>query len=74
MNTPYPMSDAKRRIVYVKAVAVTDLPEELRATASGRDRIYSVHTEDGEQLALVADRALAYVLARQHDFKPVAVH
>lgn len=74
MNTPYPMTDPKRRIVYVKAVAVAELPEELRATASGRDTIYAVHAEDGEQLALVADRTLAYVLARQNDFRPVAVH
>ncbi len=74
MTLPTHMSQAKRGVVYVKAVAVNDLPEDLRASANGLERIYSVHTEDGEQLALVADRKLAFVLARQHDFKPVAVH
>jgi len=33
-----------------------------------------VHDESGAQLALVADRKLAFVLARQHDLAPVPVH
>ena len=40
----------------------------------GAETLYSVHRENGEQLALVADRKLAYALARQHDMAPVAVH
>ena len=38
------------------------------------DQLYAVHDSDGQQLALVADRKLAFVLARQHDLSPVAVH
>jgi hypothetical protein len=33
-----------------------------------------VHDSDGQQLALVADRKLAFRLARQNDYAPVAVH
>ncbi|OIQ35838.1 MAG: hypothetical protein BM559_00870 [Roseobacter sp. MedPE-SWchi] len=62
------------RIVYVKTVAVEDLPEDMQASAQGRDHLYAVHDAEGEQLALVADRKLAFVLARQNDFSPVAVH
>jgi hypothetical protein len=40
----------------------------------GRKQLYAVHDEAGEQLALVADRKMAFVLARQHDYAPVAVH
>ena len=36
--------------------------------------IWSVHGADGRQLALVADRKLAFHLAREHDFTPVSVH
>jgi len=36
--------------------------------------IYAVHRADGERLALVRDRALAFVLARQNDLAPVSVH
>lgn len=61
-------------IVYVKPVAVADLPENIRDQAQGAETLYSVHRENGEQLALVADRKLAYALARQHDMAPVAVH
>ena len=62
------------RIVYVRAVAVRDLPQDMRDQAGDLDTIYAVHNADGERLALVQDRDLAFVLARQHDFAPVTVH
>lgn len=75
MHVPFELSaDPGERIVYVRPVPVTSLPEPLRAQISGADTIYSVHTPDGTRLALVADRKLAFALARQHDFAPVNVH
>ena len=77
MNTPFDFSNFNsegRRIVYVKEVSVDELPAELRAGAGGRDHLYAVHDAEGQQLALVADRRLAFILARQHDFHPVTVH
>lgn len=62
------------RIVYVRPIAVADLPEALRQQADGLETIYSVHRPDGERLALVRDRQLAFALARQHDLAPVSVH
>jgi hypothetical protein len=61
-------------IVYVRAVDVEDLPEDVRAEAGGLEQLYALHTEDGERLALVRDRKLAFMLARQNDFAPVNVH
>lgn len=77
MNTTYdfgPETDAAERIVYVRPVAVADLPAEVRAQAGGLDTLYAVHDSDGERLALVADRRLAFALARQNDLAPVNVH
>ena len=74
MNQPFDFDEKGRRIVYVKAVDVADLPEQVRAGAGGREHIYAVHDAEGQQLALVADRKLAFILARQHDFTPVTVH
>jgi hypothetical protein len=75
MNTPYNgLPQGKDRIVYVRQVAVADLPDELREQMGTLDVIYSVHGADGRQLALVADRKLAFHLAREHDFAPVSVH
>ncbi|MGH1368527.1 MAG: DUF1150 family protein [Maritimibacter sp.] len=68
------MPKAGASIVYVRAVKVADLPQDLRAEAGDRERLYAVHNEDGAQLALVADRGLAFALARQNDLAPVAVH
>jgi hypothetical protein len=36
--------------------------------------LYSVHTADGERIALVGDRDLAFAAARQHEMNPVSVH
>lgn len=74
MNTPYDFDNSDNRIVYVKTVDVADLPTDVRAEAGDLNRLYAVHKADGEQLALVADRRLAFVLARQNDYAPVPVH
>lgn len=74
MNSPYFQSDSDRKIVYVKPVQVADLPSDVRDQAGELEQLYSVHDESGQQLALVADRNLAFVLARQHDLAPVNVH
>lgn len=62
------------RTVYVKPILVTDLPSEVRAQAEGLDQLYAVHNSDGQQLALVGNRKLAFTLAREHDYAPVMVH
>ena len=66
--------DDARAIVYVRPVKVADLPEDLRAQVDGLETLYAVHSAEGEQLALVRDRALAFVLARQNNMQPVTVH
>ncbi|MCA0905611.1 MULTISPECIES: DUF1150 family protein [Ruegeria] len=74
MNTPIEINAQGNRIVYVKTVEVSELPREVREQAGDLDQLYAVHDSDGQQLALVADRKLAFVLAREHDLSPVAVH
>jgi hypothetical protein len=66
--------DGGDRIVYVRAVDVTDLPAEVRSQVGDVGTIYAVHDADGERLALVRDRRMAFALARQNDLAPVAVH
>lgn len=75
MDTRYDFgTETDRPIVYVRPVRVDDLPEEMRAQLGGATTLYAVHNVEGERLALVRDRALAYLLARQNDMEPVAVH
>lgn len=62
------------RTVYVKTIAVSDLPQEVRAQAEGLEQLYAVHDAQGQQLALVGNRKLAFSLAREHDYAPVMVH
>ncbi|TFL18930.1 DUF1150 family protein [Jannaschia formosa] len=63
-------------LVYVRRVEMRDLPRDVRREAEegGLEMLYAVHREDGEQVALVGDRALAFNLARQNDLTPVSVH
>ena len=75
MNTPFNgLPQGTDRIVYVREVAVEDLPDDVQAQMDGRSVIWSVHGADGRQLALVADRKMAFLLARGHDFTAVSVH
>lgn len=75
MNAKYEaLPDATDRIVYVRPVKVADLPKNIRAQAEGAEEIFSVHNADGERLALVGNRGLAFTLAREHDYAPMSVH
>ena len=62
------------KTVYIRQVETSTLPQEIRQQLSGIDSMYAVHDVDGERLALVKDRHLAFVLARQNELTPVSVH
>lgn len=66
--------ETAEKIVYVRPVRVSELPDEIKAEIGELNEVYAVHDADGERLALVRDRALAFVLARQNDLAPVNVH
>ena len=78
MDTKFNFADHSgnpdERVVYVKSVEVAGLPDDLREAAGGREQLFAVHDSDGQQLALVADRQMAFVLARENDMRPVTVH
>ena len=67
-------TDKQDRIVYVRPVIAEDLPSELRDQIEDGETLYAVHKSDGERLALVKDRKMAFMLARQNDLSPVTVH
>lgn len=60
--------------VYIRRVTIDSLPDEVRRQLPGLDALYAVHGADGERLALVRDRSLAFILARQNELSPVSVH
>ncbi|MBQ1203481.1 MAG: DUF1150 family protein [Loktanella sp.] len=74
MNMKYDLKSLGPDIVYVKPVRATELPEELRAEIGDLQQVFAVHNTKGEQLALVADRKLAFHLARENHMHPVTVH
>lgn len=62
------------RIVYIRSVNAEELPDEVREKMGGLKEVYVVHSADGERLAVVKERNLAYALARQNDLSPVTIH
>jgi hypothetical protein len=78
MNSRFPGLDtrnpAQNAIVYVRPIAVDTLPEALREQIGDLETVYSVHRVNGERLALVTDRKMAFEIARHHDLSPVSVH
>ncbi len=74
MNTRHdtlPKSSAQ--VVYVRSVKAEDLPPQVKVP-EGIKVLYAIHGENGEPLALVGDRTVAFALARKNDFAPVSVH
>lgn len=70
-----------RKLVYVRAVQACDVLDELVdedgeliVDVPETATLYSVHSADGERIALVGDRDLAFAAARQHEMNPVSVH
>ncbi len=77
MTHPLTLTEAvENGLVYVRKVAIADLPEDVQEEAreGGLDELYALHRADGEQVALVGNRHLAFNLARQNDLRPVSVH
>lgn len=61
-------------IVYVKPVAVDQLPSDVQDQLEGETQIFAVHGENGEQVALFTDKNLAFDLAKEYDFRAHSVH
>lgn len=64
----------QEKLVYVRPVAIADLPEEIRIQVPGVKTLYAVHDAEGERLALVRNRWMAFSLARENALEPVSVH
>lgn len=75
METKYEFeTETQQPIVYVRPVNASDLPDDIREQIGELETLYAVHNSEGERLALVKDRGMAFMLARQHDMTPVTVH
>lgn len=70
-----------KKLVYVRTVIARDVIDDLvdedgamMVDVPEDATLYSVHASDGERIALVGDRDLAFAAARQHEMNPVSVH
>jgi len=76
MDTPVDLKTlgGDARIAYVRAVNAAELSADIREELGSIEHLYAVHNAEGERLALVKDRDMAFMLARQNDYAPVTVH
>lgn len=70
-----------KKLVYIRTVIARDVIDDLVDEEGAMivdvpedAMLYSVHSADGERIALVGDRDLAFAAARQHEMNPVSVH
>ena len=74
MSESQPNPNSSNKIVYIREVTAKDLPKDVQSQIGKLKKLYAVHSDQGERLALVKERNLAFVLARQNDLSPVTVH
>lgn len=74
MKTEVTFGPEMDRIVYVRPVDVAELPDEVRAEAGLTEQVFALHNAEGERLALVQNKQLAFHIARQNSYAPVSVH
>ena len=79
MNTSYQFDKTTglpqdARIVYVRPLATKELPAHLRAQTGDLEKVYGVFGANGEQIALTANKSMAFELARDNQLMPVSVH
>ncbi|MEM7189882.1 MAG: DUF1150 family protein [Pseudomonadota bacterium] len=58
-------------IVYVREAEPEDLPDEIRGAPG---KVFAIHDQSGNVLALAKDRSVAFAVARTNDLTPVSVH
>ena len=67
-------------LVYVRTISSDEIidtapPEVVQSFGlQPHQTLYAVHRNDGERLAVLADRASAFAAALSHDLAPVSVH
>lgn len=74
MHTPTQYFHSDKPIVYIRPVAFSDLPADIRAQIPPVTQLYAIHDESGDRVGLVSDRTMAFIMARQNDMEPVSVH
>lgn len=74
MDKKFDLSAMSAKSVYLKPIEVADLPAEVRAQARELSHIFAVHNGEGEQVAYVADAALAAHLAAENAMQLVTLH
>ncbi|MEL6584845.1 MAG: DUF1150 family protein [Pseudomonadota bacterium] len=67
------MTKTTENLVYVREIQVASLPEDVQGQTEA-EILYAIHNPDGERIALVDDRKLAFRVARANDLSPVSVH
>jgi len=70
-----------RKLVYIRAIPAEDVMDDLGDELDAEEIefeegaiVYSVHASDGERIALVGDRDVAFAAAKQYEMNPVSVH
>lgn len=74
MDHDFKFKNEERPIVLVRPVLTKDLPGDIQARVGDVDEVYAILSEEGDYVALAADRRMAFDLARINELVPHSVH
>lgn len=74
MRPTYKAMGLSSNIVYMRPIDKSELPKDISIGLEDGQSIFAVFSEEGEQIALIADRRLAIDLAKEHSFDLHSVH
>lgn len=74
MKDMYFSDERDSNLVYIKEVTADDVPPSIDLGDLEGERLFAVHDARGAQLAVAANRELAFHLARANDFVPLTIH
>lgn len=68
--------DERLRTITIEGLAMLGAQDiaYIKTTVHEGRAAYAICAADGAELALVAERDVAFVVARQHDLEPLSVH
>lgn len=71
-------SSSAQNLVYIRKMAIEEAREIVPADTfdilAAPENLFSVHSSNGERLAIVEGREAAFAAARAYDLRPRSVH
>lgn len=74
MDTPFHDPNVDDKIVYIRPLEHSDVPQEVMAKVGENQEAHAILAQNGNVIGLAPSREVAFELARAHELAPMSVH